>query len=107
MKDNAYFESFVDWVCSWCVNHHQDCEPLDNCDWCENFEEAEKLCDKLKYLEEDPDCIFGTSEEDYDFNAQSEAYKAVDWELDQLQAALISDVQVNQEDYYREFGYEL
>lgn len=107
MDDNAYFEAFADWVCSWCANHHQDCEPLYDCDWWENFEEAQKLCRKLKYLEEDPDCIFGTSEDDYDFNAQSDAYNAVDCELEQLQAALIRAVQVNQEDYYREFGYEL
>lgn len=106
MKDNVYFDAFADWVCSWCVNRNSDCEPLDNCDWEEQFEEAQHLCDKLKNIEEDPDCIFGTSEEDYDFDAQSNAYNAVDSELERLQKALIHDVQINMKDYYRGFAYE-
>ena len=104
---NTTFESFKDWVCSWCVNSHRDCNPLHNCDWEDDFKEALKLSEKLSYLEDDPDCIFGSSEEDYDFEAQKNAYDNVDCELRQLRAALIHEVQENQEDYIRCFGYEM
>ena len=104
---NISFDSFKNWVCSWCVNSHRNCNPLHNCEWEEDFNEALNLSKKLRYLEDDPDCIFGSSDEDYNFEAQANAYDNIDWELRQLSNALIHEVQENQDDYIRRFGYEI
>ena len=106
MEDNRCFEAFKDWVCSWCVNSYPDCNPLSNCDWEDDFNEALQLCRKLSYLD-DPDCIFGTSEDDYDFEAQALAYNQIDSRLDELKSMLVDDVQGDLADYFRRFGYEM
>ena len=106
-EDSPVIENFCDYVCSWCANHSLDCAPFCRCDWQDQFEEARELFSKLFYLEEDPDCIYGTSEDDYDFEAQAKAYDAVDERLNELENALIKDVQENQIEYYKYFGYEM
>ena len=106
-KDDAVIENFCSYVCSWCANGNDSCEPFGKCDWNDDFEEARGLMSELFYLEEDPDCLYGTSDDDYDFDAQYNAYHAVDERLHSLQNSLINDVQVDLIDYYQSFGYEM
>ena len=107
MNDNIYFDTFCQRVCSWCVNHHRNCEPLHRCDWDESFHEALNLCLELEIIEDDPLHMFGTSEDDYNFEAQSLAYDQIDSRIQKLQHSLVHNVQENQSDYIRRFGYEL
>ena len=107
MENNRCFENFKDWVCSWCVNHNDNCDPLHNCDWEEDFNEALNLCLELSLIEDDPDCLFGTSEDDYNFEAQALAYNQIDSRLQELKDALVHDVQTNVDEYYKAFGYEM
>ena len=106
MTDST-FVAFKEWVCSWCVNHHDNCDPLEHCDWEEDFHEALNLCLELNLIEEDPDCLFGSSEDDYNFEAQALAYNQIDSRLDELRSGLVHEVQENQDDYIRCFGYEM
>lgn len=109
LQDNdPAFENFCSYVCSWCVNGNDCCHPLDDsCEWNDDFEEARLLLSKSFYLEEDPDCIYGSSEDDYDFEAQAKACNNVDERLRELKNSLISNVQENQIDYHRYYAYEL
>lgn len=106
-ENDPAFENFCSYVCSWCNNQNRNCNPLRNCDWEDDFQRARLLLSKQAYLEDDPDHIYGSSEDDYDFEAQAKAYDAIDEEYSELKNALIKDVQINMTEYYQSFGYEM
>ena len=106
-EHDTAMDNFCEYVCSSCVNGNDTCEPFGNCDWNDDFQRARFLLSKLFYLEDDPDCLYGTSDDDYDLDAQGKAYNAVDEELDELQNGLIHEVQEDQIAYHRYYAYEL
>ena len=106
------FEDFCMEVCSGCVNAQRGCFPSEDCSKCccwEEFGEARKLFSKLRYIEDDPDHIFGDPNDDehYDFNASSEAWFAADDELKKLKEVMFDVTGENLTEYYQYYGYEL
>ncbi|MBQ4470361.1 MAG: hypothetical protein II917_09535, partial [Synergistaceae bacterium] len=73
------------------------------------LDEARTLLSKLRYIEDDPDHLYGTSPDDvdYNFDAQSRDWDTVDEKLNELKKVIINDVGENLVEYYQYFGYEM
>lgn len=106
------FEDFCMKICSECVNATRGCYPSEHCPKCccwEEFGEARELMSKLRYIEDDPDHVYGdpADEEHYGYNAYSEALCAADNELKQLKEVMLDLAGENLTEYYRYYGYEM
>ncbi|MBQ6969828.1 MAG: hypothetical protein IJP85_05830 [Synergistaceae bacterium] len=111
-KDDPQFEDFCEDICSQCINAEKGCYPLapnNKCCCFGELDEARTLLSKLRYIEDDPDHLYGTSPDDvdYNFDAQSRDWDTVDEKLNELKKVIINDVGENLVEYYQYFGYEM